>query len=95
MHGGIVANHGLSPTAPREAEGGRDGTVHKQALETIRVLTPSKSVSQVHRAVDGHLQDRCEMSHLVLNLASHRKLLRYPLKGGKEALVSTHLRDCG
>ena len=48
-----------------------------------------------YMAVDGRLQDACETSHLVLNLASRRKSLRYSLGGGKEALALTLLRDCG
>ena len=51
MHGapgGKVANHGLSPTALHDAEGGKDAAMHSQAPETTMVWMPSKSVSQGH-----------------------------------------------
>ena len=48
-----------------------------------------------YMAVNGRLQDGCETSHLVLNLAGRRKSLNNPLRGGKEALALTLLRNCG
>ena len=48
-----------------------------------------------YMVVNGRLQDSCEMSHLVLNVVGHRKSLNNPIRGGKDALMPTHLRDCG